>query len=309
MGNHDIEDSYDKNCSILKNQLKLQWYDVKFPYSFDIYFVQGEDNYSSVLMIYLDTTIYDKDIKEKGGIYCIKETLGKNINDLQCEQNEFITNTLKFIETKVYKIKSVIFYGHQPLIYTKDNNMTEIKKIDPLLILLFDEIKKYDNINFYWICADYHVYLNSKIVDQDNGKFIEQWIFGTGGGELDELIDTYQMNYILNYNNKIKNFQYQILENNIFDNNNNSIIIKNKDKVIRGASKFGYGEIILNIDNITHKFIMSKFCYDDTSKQNKKDKKNKTKDDLTKDGINHKNKYLKYKNKYLKLKKIYSIKL
>ena len=64
------------------------------------------------------------------------------------------------------------------------------------------------------------------------------------------------------------------------------------------ASKFGYVEIILNIDNITHKFIMSKFCYDDTSKQNKK---NKTQDDLTKDGINHKNKYLKYKNKYFKI--------
>ena len=309
MGNHDIEDSYDKNCSILKNQLKLQWYDVKFPYSFDIYFVQGENNYSSVLMIYLDTTIYDEDIKEKGGIYCIKETLGKNIKDLQCEQNEFIKNTLKFIEIQVYKIKSVIFYGHQPLIYTKDNNMTEIKKIDPLLSLLFDEITKYDNINFYWICADYHVYLNSKIVDQDNGKFIEQWIFGTGGGELDELIDKYQMDLILNYGNKTKKIQYQILENNIFDHNNHQVIIKdiNQDKLIRGASRFGYGEIILNIDSITHKFIVSKFCYDSTLK--KKNKQNKIKDDSITDEINHKKKYLKYKNKYLKLKKIYSIKL
>ena len=243
-------------------------------------------------------TIYDNKIKEKGGIYCIKETLGKNINDLRCEQNQFIINTLKFIKTSVYKIKNVIFYGHQPLIYTKDKDMIEIIKIDSLLDLLFDEIKKYDNINFYWICADYHVYLNSRIVQTDNGKFIEQWIFGTGGGELDILIDKYEMDYILNYNNKIKNFQYKILENNTFDYNNNNIIDikdKNNDKVIRGESKFGYGEIILNVDNITHKFIMSKFCYDNTS--TKKDKKEKEKKDF------FKIKYFKYKEKYLQLKK------
>ena len=55
MGNHDLEDSYDKNCSVLKNQLRLQWYDIKFPYSFDIYCINQGSDYSSVLMIYLDT--------------------------------------------------------------------------------------------------------------------------------------------------------------------------------------------------------------------------------------------------------------
>lgn len=167
MGNHDLDDNFDKDCSILINQLKLQWYDVKFPYGFDFYYLVSEDKkvYSCVLMIYLDTTIYDPKIKELGGKYCIKKTLGKNVDDLVSEQNQFIINTLEFINNPIFNIKNVVFYGHQPLIYTKEKVECDyvMKTIDPLLNLLFDEKNKYQTTNFYWVCADYNVYLNTNI--------------------------------------------------------------------------------------------------------------------------------------------------
>jgi hypothetical protein len=43
MGNHDVEDSLDKGCSVLKSQLKLPWYDVKFPFGFDMYYLYGNE--------------------------------------------------------------------------------------------------------------------------------------------------------------------------------------------------------------------------------------------------------------------------
>jgi hypothetical protein len=307
MGNHDIKDSYDKSCSILKNQLKLQWYDVKFPYAFDIYYVKNEPDYSGILMIYLDTTIYDKDIKKLGGIYCIEETLGKNLNDLKCEQNKFIVDTLEFINVNLYKIKNVIFYGHQPLIYSKKINEKTgnyvMNTIDPLLDLIFDQMNKYTGIKFYWICADYHVYLNTRIIDIDNNNYIDQWIFGTGGGDLDSLINETSINYQSNYAGRTKNFSYQILENNIVDYNDDPVRILQNGNEIRGASKYGYGEITLGANEVLHKFITSKFCYEGTLA--KKDKKKDKKKDINGDPISFANKYVKYKNKYMELKKKY----
>ena len=53
MGNHDVVESYDKYCSVLKNQLKIPWYDIKFPYAFDLYYVKNNANYETILFIYL----------------------------------------------------------------------------------------------------------------------------------------------------------------------------------------------------------------------------------------------------------------
>jgi hypothetical protein len=70
MGNHDINDGINKDCSILKVQLKLPWYDIKFPFDFENHYIYtnseelSQRSYKIVKFIYLDTTIYSF-IKDK----------------------------------------------------------------------------------------------------------------------------------------------------------------------------------------------------------------------------------------------------
>jgi hypothetical protein len=280
-GNHDIKNSLNKGCSVLKSQLKLPWYDVKFPYSYDLYYLLKENNYfETILMIYLDTTLYDKDIKEDS---CYYKTLGKNHKKLKIEQENFIKNTLAIINNNpIYNIKNVIFYGHEPLLTYKEKEKKgqKIQKesvLEDLLNILFEQKKIYVNTNFYWICADYHIYQNGKITDRTTNLTINQWIFGTGGGELDDTVSSKDYEY--------NNYILEILNNIVYDSNDNNIS-KEYDKQL-GVNQFGYGEITFNSSSVTHKFIRSDYV--------------KMNDHNGGSLVNY-NKYLKYKSKYLKLK-------
>jgi len=146
------------------------------------------------------------------------------------------------------------------------------------------------NINFYWICADYHIYQTSIITNKLNPKQkISQLIFGTGGGKLDEPVLT---NYM-----EIDNYILNIQQNIVYDSSGNDISLQFNNNY--GVNKFGYGEITFNLCSITHKFIMSDYIIENNSK---KDKKIKTGGN---NNINYMSKYLKYKTKYIKLKKFF----
>lgn len=189
MGNHDIENSIDKSCSSLKIQLKLPTYDIKFPFSYDLYYLYQDSQkeiYETILFIYLDTSLYDDTLNDINS--CYKSVLNIDINKLREEQDKFLSNTLKKIDEILYNINNVIFFAHEPLFMfkNKDNkNKSSVKT--KLLKILFEEKIKYSKIEFYWICADYHIYQNSIITnDLFSGQKITQWIFGTGG-ELDNV--------------------------------------------------------------------------------------------------------------------------
>ena len=288
MGNHDIEDSIDKNCSVLKTQLKLPWYDVKFPFGYDMYYLYGNNKNTyneTILFIYLDTTLYSPDINDSNS--CYGSTLNKSITDLKQEQNNFIVNTLKITKNKLLNISNVVFFGHEPLFTFKEKKGINEPSINlELLNILFDE--KYSNLNFFWICADYHIYQNSTITSKSNPKQkISQWIFGTGGGELDNTVNTNFME-INDYNLNI--------EPNIVSNSNNNDISNKFNKEI-GVKKFGYGEITFDLCSVTHKFILSDY----NSHENYDGKKLKIEGGSINN--NHMEKYIKYKTKYSKLKK------
>ena len=277
MGNHDVEESFDKYCSVLKVQLKLPWYDIKFPFGVDKYYLYHDkitNTYETILFIYLDSSLYNEDYNDVNT--CYHTSLGIGINELREKQKQFILSTLEEINKKLYNINNVIFFAHEPLITFKNKNGKDKSSvISQLLEILFEEKLKYDGIGFYWICADYHIYQNSIITNKLLPKQqIHQWIFGTGGGELDKAptFNTYDHD----------KYKLEILPNVVFNSMGDDI---SSHFNTFGVEKFGYGEISFDFCSITHKFIQSNYMYDESDND-------------------YKTKYFKYKSKYIELKKL-----
>lgn len=301
MGNHDIGDSVDKSCSSLKIQLKLPTYDVKFPFGFDLYYLYADsenETYETILIIYLDTSLYGPDFNDDNS--CYKSTLNIDIDELRMRQNEFISETLEKINKKIYNINSVIFFAHDPLFTFKNKKKKQNMSLvnTQLLKKLFDEKTKYNKVEFYWICADYHIYQNSIITNNAYpGHVIKQWIFGTGGGDLDKPPTT---NICEENDNKL-----EILPNIVV--NSAGLDISHEFDTF-GVEKYGYGEISFDFCSVSHKFIQTDFMSgggigneigigfgigNEIGNENG-----------IGIGINYKSKYLKYKSKYVELKKL-----
>lgn len=281
MGNHDVEESFDKSCSALKVQLKLPWYDVKFPFGVDKYYLYHDEitnTYETILFIYLDTSLYDDDLNDNNS--CYQSSLDIQVNELKKKQKQFILSTLDEITKKIYNINNVVFFAHEPLITFKNKDGKNISSTNSqLLEILFEEKTKYKNIGFYWICADYHIYQNSIITDKSlpPGQQITQWIFGTGGGKLDKP----------SLSNSFEDDKYklEILPNKVFNSAGEDI---SQQFDAFGVDKFGYGEISFDFCSITHKFILANHMYGCSGDNNN----------------DYKSKYLKYKSKYIGLKKL-----
>jgi hypothetical protein len=275
MGNHDVTESVDKNCSLVKYQLKIPWYDVKFPFGHDFYYFYNIDknSHETVLIIYLDTSLYTEKIKDD----CYISTTNKNKNTLIQEQESFINN---IIDDAYFtrKVKKILLCGHEPLLVfkPKEGKKNKISIIKQLIDIIFKKINDYQDVIFTYICADYHLYQNTKITK--NELVLNQFIFGTGGGKL-EIAPT-------SGKKKETEYEYTIsIEENIVFNNLN---IRHEINGSYGLSAYGYGEITIDHLGISHKFIMieQQPLFGGKLSNNE----------------NNKHKYLKYKNKYLQLK-------
>jgi len=108
---------------------------------------------------------------------------------------------------------------------------------------------------------------------------ITQWIFGTGGGELDSAPNNNECIY--NENNI--HVKLNILSNVVYNSDDKNI---SEQFTKPGVAEFGYGEILFNLNFITHKFIKTNHNIDRST------------------NMGYKSKYLKYKSKYIELKKI-----
>jgi hypothetical protein len=275
MGNHDIEDGVNQGCSILKYQLKLPWYDVKFPFGYEFHHINSASGYSTLLVLYIDTNLYTN-----SDMPCYNQTLNKPREQLKDDQTYFIVQTLSYITSMPqYKINNVMICGHEPLITYKYKEGKEKSAFIPeLLDLLFIERGKYIDTQFTYVCADLHVYQYSTIENSTNNQVINQIILGTGGGELDDLVP----------NNK----------SNVIVVDTYTLTIYPSINGTNGISQYGYGELIYNKDGLTHNFIsIDNPSYNISSNDTAYHTawRNSQYDSWY-------NKYLKYKNKYLKLK-------
>lgn len=330
MGNHDVTDSVEQGCSVMKYQLKMPWYDVKHPFGCEYHYMKTSNSYETVLMFYLDTNIYEDDQP----IDCYKETIGISNLDIQTlkeQQHNFINDKLSLINP-IHNVKQIIMFGHAPLFTAKykisENKKSESLKqtvIDELIDLIFENMLKYDNLKFTWICADFHTYQHSSIskidptnstsltnpidsinpmdsINPTNKKEITQLIFGTGGAELDYVTDNSNINY------SDEHYKLTIKENKVYDKDHQPMLstdMYNLDR-LQGLAAYGYGEIEIQMNGkIDHKFI---FCKHNEKNTNANSTANSTVDQTAnsnndvQSGSGYKKKYIDMKKKYIEFK-------
>jgi hypothetical protein len=203
LGNHDLETSNgDKkifienadvteeegNCTIMQMEQAIvsKRNETGNRFSLDLYKHKWLGDNTLVLMI--DTSMYDtKDAESFLPCYNVKT--GKtyeNITELHLEQQEFV---YRMITEYKSRIKNVIVIGHHPIsAYKYKNEQINVIKSFPGLIDLFLSIKEKlvdkESINYYYLCADLHLYQVGTIKVGDI-MTIKQYIVGTGGTKLD----------------------------------------------------------------------------------------------------------------------------
>jgi len=259
LGNHDIEEGVFQSCSNMKSQLKLPWYDIKFPYDFENHYLYIESpelsqrSYKIVKFIYLDTTIYSlkkgkkqNDTEKNKYPSCYERVINKTQDELIVEQEIFIKNQLASLNN--INTNTVIFFGHEPLItyrFKKEGPLEPLKLLDILYRLTKNMHKDYQ---FNYICADFHNYEEAFITkpydDLDEFK-IHQLVFGTGG--VTKLDDRYNP-LKGDRSERINGFRYEMI--NRYGSDEEPLGFSVNPKYLHG-----YGEIIINSEGLKYNFL------------------------------------------------------
>jgi len=205
LGNHDLETNTGKknfsinnlenpveknDCSIIKYEQisKNNKNNIEYNFFKEMMLENG------TLIIMIDTSMYSVDVEEYLPCYkfFLQETLADyTVEELRKYQLSLIIKTI----TKYNNIKNVILIGHHPIIglKIKDGNGTRINDIiefDNVLKEIYSRLM--NNVNYFYLCADVHLYQEGNIVIKIDGiptMKIQQYIVGTGGTELDNCVD------------------------------------------------------------------------------------------------------------------------
>ena len=205
LGNHDLETNTGKNnffinnldspeeennCSIIKYEQIAEHENENIEYSF----FKEKMLENGTLIIMIDTSIYSLVVEEylPCYIYFLQRTMPNyTIEEIRKYQIKLIINTI----TKYKNIKNLILIGHHPIIGLKikgrrDTRINDIIEFDNVLKEIYSILM--DNVNYFYLCADVHLYQEGNIVikiDEMPKMNIQQYIVGTGGTELDKCVD------------------------------------------------------------------------------------------------------------------------
>ncbi len=187
LGNHeydkvsgdDIEDK--EKCNLMRLQQKTFTIEERFKFFTNIMI---EESFNT-LIIMIDTTLYE-----------YKEEFDKYCNEVFPEINKDRTyeNLIKYQQHRVTDIlnqhenkKNIVIIGHHPIITVKGKEDKEKKEVLDGLVELFKNIKLLlKDKNIYYLCADNHLQQEGQIIIND--LYINQFVSGTGGAELDKCI-------------------------------------------------------------------------------------------------------------------------
>ncbi len=219
MGNHDIEDTLDKECVGLQYQVgKAGKFDVMFPFNSEI--ITLSDG-TKIKYIFIDTTVYSI----KADPSCYDSVIGKNSKKIIQEQNKFIIE-----ELSDSSIKHFMIFAHEPLyslktkIFVEDNLPHLVDDVlDNLAEIILSNSK---GKNVFYVCADVHMYQSGIITDK-SGNSVKQIVCGTGGGQKD----------------------YFVLDDKIFKKNNLTY------SVDMTKDSYGYVEFVLNSSEVKYTYI------------------------------------------------------
>ena len=179
------EKKEDGNCFILQSELANLLSNIKYDF-----FISKYDEISQTLILMLDTSMYDTD-DNMSMLPCYQYI----INGRKYSIAELIEEQRKRVieEINKYKFNKLIISGHHPIYsyklkYTSEKKKYEVVEGFPLFIELLIEINRIINnpaMNYYYLCADLHLYQKGKVILDDGKMVINQYVTGTGGTELD----------------------------------------------------------------------------------------------------------------------------
>ena len=208
LGNHDLETSTKKKKIYIENATKEEGGDCLImqleknivskrnkkdnKFSLDLYKHKWLGKNTLLLMI--DTSMYDID-DAIAFLPCYNVKTGKeykSIQELHHEQQDFVD---RMIDQYNKRIENVIVIGHHPISgYKYKNEINNLIHSFPGLMELFLSIRLKlitKKINYYYLCADLHLYQIGTVTVKDTLNAqpimsIKQYIVGTGGTKLDD---------------------------------------------------------------------------------------------------------------------------
>lgn len=203
MGNHDLQAEKDfgpdKECEIIREELEL---------------ARGTaiDTSTMVLhsgdtvFIFLDTNLYEAKADDKYArcelVYrADMETFGDLSNKKIVERitgavQDRIAGALEDISAQKTHILNVIIVGHHPILGTKRKEDKETGAIKSKTQRINDQgahfiaecYRAFPGARYVYLCADIHQYQEGAIHIHGLEQPIRQYIVGTGGADLDELL-------------------------------------------------------------------------------------------------------------------------
>lgn len=203
MGNHDLQIERDfgpeKECQIIREELEL---------------TQGTaiDTSTTVLhsedtvFVFLDTNLYEAKTDDKyarcelvyrADMEALDGLSNKKIVEHITEAvQERIAGALEEIAAREMPILNVIVVGHHPILGTKRKKDKETGAIKSKTQRIDDQgarfiancFRTFPGARYVYLCADIHQYQEGEIRIRDLEQPIRQYIVGTGGADLDELL-------------------------------------------------------------------------------------------------------------------------
>jgi hypothetical protein len=174
----------NNNCPITTTELDMKTH---FP-NIKLELFQSFLFKENTLLLFLDTTIYDKDdIEDYIGCYSRVNPELATIETVKNAQLEFVRST---IDTVSSNIKNIFIVGHHPIAQYKYKKEVRYLVLPDFANMIYDNIfsilkdKGLCHIKYYYLCADLHQYQTGTIVIKDE-MIIKQYIVGTGGASMD----------------------------------------------------------------------------------------------------------------------------
>ena len=212
LGNHDLETNGKKkslfinsvdtpennDCAIIKIEKDIirRKQNIEFKL-FDYKYLKN-----NTLLLMIDTSMYSDDIKKF--MQCYNEFLERRFETPQ-ELIEFQNSQIyEAINRYSGRINNILIIGHHPISgYKFKEEKNEDGVVIPAHIELLSDIIKFNtvlkeiyriaggnDVNYYYLCADLHMYQEGDIslTTNDSNMIIKQYIVGTGGTKLDDVI-------------------------------------------------------------------------------------------------------------------------
>ena len=205
LGNHDLETNLNpekpklfieenpeesRSCSILELEKLSKGSNIEYKFFKD----QMMDNGTLVIMI--DTDVYSIDAYKF--LPCYNIFLSENFESIE-EVKEYQYNLI-FQKINQYNaigsIKNLIIIGHQPITGIKYKDgvkqppLNDIPYFKPVLLEIYNLLGS--EINYFYLCADLHLYQEGLITlkneEEQKEMKIKQFTVGTGGTELDDAV-------------------------------------------------------------------------------------------------------------------------